>query len=1563
MKDNVKLQPEERLNSKNFEEWEFLIKNILESEQVLEYIKSDVISEINTKLEEAKGSETPNEATIKDLENQVADAKMKNALATTIISTNVSFGIVEKIKGLKSAYAVMKKLTVLYGKRKSSDIQFWMKKMNTMKAKTLYECKGVITELNEIFEKLAESNVKLSDLEKIRIFYLAFPKVLREQIHPTGEEKVEQFLEEVLKIINFQVYIRSTVNIGYKQISDDKEDLMEIDDINGIDSVEKEASNLSRNKYCHICKTNSHTTDSCRHNNLTKKNKKHTDNKRNNNNRKQRRRDFKRNQGKNERKSMNNIQYEQEPSEEISLDNLECLYQQDIDNIERIDEIEIDQENQNEQSEREIIEDPKCISFLNKENPKQTVWTFDTGASEHITNNKNILEDFREKKIILKCANNSLCEFSGVGNYTAVINGYIIKLENVLYSEHVNKNLLSGIKLIKNGINCHLKSRKNKVYLTLKLKNNQNKTINLGTFSADDNNIIHIQLNNHLSNYSFDNITEDETIDLDDQSRMLWHKRLGHFYHDNINNYLKLHNIKPVKCFDCKIAKLNRKTHKGETPKATQVLETIHSDVMGPINPMSFTGKKFILTFIDEFSRKSWIFLLVDKKEIPKITINFFMYLENQCKQRIKRFHTDHGTEYDNKKIIEYCKRNGILKTFSPPHSPQNNGLAERFNYTVVSCARTLLHGAQMDINFWDYAVKYACMLYNITPHKGINKKIPNEVFYNKKVDLKYIKVFGCRASYKDFSQKKGKFESKGRDGVFLGFNNESYCYIIMDLEDLSIHLVNEVTFNEQTPSALKIKKHVNDQHKNLLNNDNYIYERSVIDEDGLVYDNNISNNILYNEADSYVIAKNKVNTQSSEDTANGSTSNLKVIEISDNNKEETFSDNNNQSNLNSNSKDDDTFNRERSDTDNNSELFNKSSKRKYSIDSDSDDITAHNKRLNCNTYPQNHTPLKRKQKDYSDKSVKKQKPSFNEPQKRKCDSTDTKSNKKQKPSFNESTKRPNDSTDSKIIKKSKFTMDNITKPNNHYQDNSNNTSTEYSKIDTYTPLTYKQAITCNDKDQWIKAMNAEINNFYDNKIMTFVKSLPPGIKPTSTKWVYTIKKDGQGNIIKYKARLVARGFTQKKGVDYDLTYSPTLSIDSLKLIIALASKFKWELMQLDIKAAYLNAALDKNIYVNIPPGDINFGKGFWLLNKALYGLKQSGRQWNIHFTNFLKNNGFTQLRSEPCIFAKKKGGKVVCIIGVYVDDLLITGVKHYINITIKNIKENFKISKCNKADYIIGINIEKENSNYSISQTQLINDLMQKFKITNIRKAKTPCSTITKSDKNDKQIDKTTFKSAIGSLIYLSRCTRPDITFAVGKVARNSENPTIADWKMVINILKYLNYTKHYKITYKGQGEIRAYTDSDFAGDPRDRKSTSGYIILMDKDPISWQSKKQTVVATSTAEAEYIATSECTKKVLWFRNILNELFNINKPIKIFTDNLASKTSIENGELNNKLKHIEIKFYFNKENIKNNKIALEYINTEKMLADPLTKDFNSPKMTKFTDQIFNKKTFWSEGEC
>jgi len=469
---------------------------------------------------------------------------------------------------------------------------------------------------------------------------------------------------------------------------------------------------------------------------------------------------------------------------------------------------------------------------------------------------------------------------------------------------------------------------------------------------------------------------------------------------------------------------------------------------------------------------------------------------------------------------------------------------------------------------------------------------------------------------------------------------------------------------------------------------------------------------------------------------------------------------------------------------------------------------------------------------------------------------------------------------------------------------------------------------------------------------MIFVKHVPKGKRILPLIWIYTNKINSAGVVIKHKARIVAHGFRQLFGVDFFQTFAPTLNIDGLKLIIAIASKFKWHIFQLDIKAAYLNAKIDSDNYTTIPPGDANFGKGYWKLRKALYGLKQSGRQWYLTISEFLIEQGFIQLSSEKCIFKKTVNGKLVCIIGLYVDDIAIAGLVKEISNIINKIKQKFKISKCEPINYILGIKIEKNNFNYSISQKHFINIILNKFNINNMRKVTTPCVGDNIISENNDPYDKTTYKSAIGMLIFLSKATRPDISFAVHKAARNSENPTITDWRKVENILKYLNSTIDYKITYDGQGNIVAYTDSDFAGDIKDRKSTSGHIILLGNNPISWMSKKQSIVATSTAEAEYISASQCIKKLLWIKNILFELIGFNKPITIFIDNNACKISMENGDLNPKLKHISIKYHFTVDNIKKKIVELKHIESSENLADILTKVTNGNKIKSFANIIF-----------
>jgi len=418
-----------------------------------------------------------------------------------------------------------------------------------------------------------------------------------------------------------------------------------------------------------------------------------------------------------------------------------------------------------------------------------TLWTFDTGASEHIKNDKSLLENFKEEIIQMQCANGSTCHFEGYGTFNGTINGHLITLERVLYSKEVNKNLIGGIKLIKSGIQASLELKNNNISLTLKNQNND-KIIDV---NADSRNIIRIPIMKQ-SNPLF-------STELDENSIKIWHNRLGHFYNPDIQKYLELHKVINQGCQDCNISKLRRKPHNKEVPRASKILETIHSDIIGPIKPTSNDNLKYILTFIDEFSRKAWVYLMKEKSEAINNILNFLKYIDNNFENKIQNFKSDNGREYNNSKIKKYCRKMGIKKIFSPPYNPENNGIAERYNQTLVNSAKTLIFWAKMSLDFWSYAVIYANFLYNITPHKNISYLIPNEIFYNKSVDLSKIKVFGCKSYYNNINNKTSKFESNSKEGIFLGLNFENNSFIIMDKIDQKLHLTREAVFLEEQPS------------------------------------------------------------------------------------------------------------------------------------------------------------------------------------------------------------------------------------------------------------------------------------------------------------------------------------------------------------------------------------------------------------------------------------------------------------------------------------------------------------------------------------------------------------------------------------------------------------------------------------------------------------------------------------------------------------------------------------------------------------------------------------------
>eukprot|EP00833_Pecoramyces_ruminatium_P008251 jgi/Orpsp1_1/1182283/evm.model.c7180000080633.1 len=378
-----------------------------------------------------------------------------------------------------------------------------------------------------------------------------------------------------------------------------------------------------------------------------------------------------------------------------------------------------------------LHKNPDCINLISENNKSTNIyntiiinWLYDSGAAEHITNDISILNNFVNKRLILKCANGSPCEFDGYGSCCISINNYQIHLERVLYSKSATMNIISGIQLARINIKAIITLINDDVHLKLINQNSKN----IASFTANNYNQIIITSKYCKNNYS--NIDLNYISTITDESKMIWHRRLGHFYHENIEKFLKLHNIKSPSCLDCKITKMKKKPHNQPVPKATNILEVIHSNIIGPISE-SINGHKFVITFIDEASRKSWIFNLKSKADAIDIIINTIKYLNNIFDNiKVKNFKSDQGREYQNRKIIKFCNDNGINKIYSPPYNPENNGLAERYNQTIISCAKTLLFWSKLSQNFWDYAIVYSNYLYNNTPHSGIDNKIPNEAYF-----------------------------------------------------------------------------------------------------------------------------------------------------------------------------------------------------------------------------------------------------------------------------------------------------------------------------------------------------------------------------------------------------------------------------------------------------------------------------------------------------------------------------------------------------------------------------------------------------------------------------------------------------------------------------------------------------------------------------------------------------------------------------------------------------------------------------------------------------------------
>lgn len=444
------------------------------------------------------------------------------------------------------------------------------------------------------------------------------------------------------------------------------------------------------------------------------------------------------------------------------------------------------------------------------------------------------------------------------------------------------------------------------------------------------------------------------------------------------------------------------------------------------------------------------------------------------------------------------------------------------------------------------------------------------------------------------------------------------------------------------------------------------------------------------------------------------------------------------------------------------------------------------------------------------------------------------------------------------------------------------------------------------------------------------------------------MKKKFENGNVRFKARLVAKGYTQKYGIDYTETLAPVMRTSSIRILLSLALNNDMYVHHIDVKTAYLNSNLNETIYMRQPymfeAGEDKVCK----LNKAIYGLKQSARCWHKRLTNTLKKLNFKHLQSDACIFTNDKR---TCVIGFYVDDLIIMSKDEDEIRTIKNrLKSEFDLTDKGRLSTFLGIAIEWQSDLLKLNQTKYIEGLLIEFGMENCGTANLPTPSafnFEKFDESPELIDRHPYQSLVGSLIYLANDTRPDIQYVTGQLCRFMSCPKKAHFQAAKRVLQYLQKTKHTTLTYHKNPKrpyMEIICDADYAKN-EDSKSISGVVTFHRGNAINWCSRVQQNVAASTCEAELLSVKEGIQDAVYYKELLSELTNSYEleSVRMYNDNQSAIKTIEGGGRFSANRHYINRINFVRDYIEQGYAVLTHIGTTEMLADGWTKPLGTNK--------------------
>lgn len=485
----------------------------------------------------------------------------------------------------------------------------------------------------------------------------------------------------------------------------------------------------------------------------------------------------------------------------------------------------------------------------------------------------------------------------------------------------------------------------------------------------------------------------------------------------------------------------------------------------------------------------------------------------------------------------------------------------------------------------------------------------------------------------------------------------------------------------------------------------------------------------------------------------------------------------------------------------------------------------------------------------------------------------------------------------------------------------------------------------------WRQAMSDEFDALLRQDTWELTP-LPLSKSAIGCKWVYRVKRNPDGSIARHKARLVAKGYHQQEGIDFKETFSPVVKKPTVRIIFSLAAQFGWSLRQLDVKNAFLHGELSEEVYMQQPQGFIDPSRPHHVckLLKSLYGLKQAPRAWFECFTSHLLTLGFIASKVDSSLFVFRTATEVLYLL-LYVDDIIITGPNtSLITQLVSQLQTRFDMTDLGDLTYFLGLEIKKSVAGLHVSQTKYARDVLTRFGMASAKLCTTLIALKPSSDVGARysEVDSSCFRALVGALHYLT-FSRPDIAYSVSKLSQFMHTPHMSHLTAAKRVLRYISGTLTSGLLFRrGSSDslsLTAYSDSDWAGDLLDRRSTTGYVIFLGPNPVSWGAKKQSIVSRSSTEAEYRALASTSAELFWIRQILCDLgVFISTPHVLLCDNQSAIQLARNPVFHGRTKHIEIDFHFVRERVIRKDIDLRFVSTSLQLADMFTKSLTSDRL-------------------